>query len=157
MAVMVMLVTLFLAGAASAANDIAILPTIGDPGVLPDGTIELQVGKDAFTSIGLEAVYTGWPTTGSSSYNVYITDDSPGGVTVYSKSGTFTTSYTQEIHWTVPSDTSKTYTIWANGRFGKIHVYKDVPGAPVPELSTSILTATGLIGLLGLVRFRRRV
>ena len=152
----IVLIAMF-AGAASAANDINILPTIGDPNVAADGTINIPVGSDAYASVGLEVDYTNWPSTGNSNYQVYITDDSPGGGIVFDTGiQTFLISHAQPIHWLVPSDTTKTYTINANGRFAKLHASKDAPINPTPELSTGVLMSAGLIGLVGLTRYRRK-
>lgn len=156
MAVVTMLIALLMIGVASAGPDIQVLPDTGGD------TIQIPVDgvTDAYTLIGLEVDWTGW--TGCSAttpcvYSAEILDEN--GVQVWSASGSQTSgpSWIETAdEWVPSSSLTKSYTLYADGHFKKYLKTIEQPIGPIPELSTSILTATGLVGLLGLVRLRRK-
>lgn len=156
MAVVTMFIALLMVGIASAAPDIQVLPdTGGDTIKVPaDGV------TDAYASIGLEVDWTGW--TGCSvatpcTYSTQILDEN--GIVVWSASGTKTAgpSWSETAdEWVPSSDLTKSYMLYADSHFKRYLKTVEQPIGPVPELSTYILTATGLVGLLGLVRLRRK-
>ena len=134
-------------------------------GILPlSEPISATVGIDAYDSIGLSAAYA--EMSDGSIYSVVIRrgDDDPSGAIVYSQPNAdgsqgplpATPFYIQEVHWT-PSDSS-TYTIYATGASGpgKRKITAQAPIIPSPEAGTMILTTTGMLGLIGIVRLRRR-
>lgn len=156
-AAIVMLTTLFLAGAVSATADITIKPDSG-PNVGPDGTIYVPVGVDA-ASIGLGVQYSGF--VAGNPYSQDITDSSLVVVPGTSSSGGLTTGNDFiSIHWTPGmGDKGKTFSINAEATTGTGKRVKTIkvtaPGVPTPELSTGALSAVGILGLIGLV-YRRK-
>ncbi len=153
-AVIVMLATLFLIGAASAASvDITSTAPI-DP--ITGAYIIPINGMSAYASVNLQAEYMGWILPATYDIQVRAGNEDPTGTIVWSVPITampFST-FTAPIAW-IPT-TSGLYTVYAEGnKIGKIRSAVQVTN-PIPESSTSILTATGLIGLFGLVRSRRR-
>ncbi|VVB87561.1 Uncharacterised protein [uncultured archaeon] len=152
----VVLAMLFMAGTA-AALDITVLPTSG-PNVKPDGTILVPVGANAFESVGLAAEYNGF-VAGKDPYMVQVVRND--GTPMFSVGGKLATGNDViPINWVVPNDRKHTYTVIATGMSGTTIRQKLVlsmaPVEPVPELSTVVLTSSGVIGLLGLVRMRRK-
>ncbi len=159
--VIVMLVALiYMAGTAAATGDILIHPDTP--------TITVGVDPNA-VSPPLEVEYVGWGTAGTTAYNVIVSRNSdnyvPPGCTV---SGTITGD-PQTVELTtciIPtSDVGAPYHVYASaacptggceGTSRSRSLTVDAPLNPIPELGTSVLVATGLIGLLGLVRSRRR-
>lgn len=153
------MMTLLMIGSASADPVINILPSSG-PNVLPDGTIEVPVGSDAFTTIGLSASYTGW--VAGNAYSVQVIRDSDGTVVfnhVHS-GGLPAANYIAEIHWIPAGDLGQTYTVdaWGITSSGRRtwKVETTAPVNPTPELPTSALMAVGLIGLIGVSKLRRK-
>lgn len=151
------LAMLFTAGTAAAAGlDVTILPESG-PHVSPDGTINVPEGVDAFNSVGLAVSFGGFAL--NDPYLISINDQSNNPV--YSSGGFLSTGINEiPVHWIVPNDRTKTYTLVATG-VGKIALRTKLamsmaPIAPAPELSTVALMSAGMIGLLGLVRTQRR-
>lgn len=156
MAAIVMLIALFFVGIASAAPDIQVLPDTGGEtiNVPADGV------TDAYASIGLEVNWTGWTgcsVTAPCTYLAQILDENDD--VVWEASGTKISGpfWIETVDEWVPStDLTKSYMLYANGNFKRYLKTVEQPIGPIPELSTSILTATGLIGLVGLVRMRRK-
>jgi len=153
-----MLVALFAAGAASAGTvDISSTAAV-DP---VTGAYILTVGDDSFAMWNLKAVYSGWA---SGIYNVEIREggllDPPGAI-AYANPGALTpmpsSDFDVELHW-VPTDADngKLFTVWAYGMsLGTFKIAAQVT-KPVPELNTGLLISVGLIGLVGMVRYRRK-
>lgn len=159
---MVMLVALIsMTGTAAATGDILIHPDTA--------TITVGVDPNA-VSPPLGAEFVGWGTAGTTTYSVVVTRTGdgyvPAGCTV---GGTLTTSDPQTI--TLPtckipaSDIGVAYHVYASaacpaggceGTSRSRSLTVDAPMDPVPELSTSVLMATGIVGLLGLVRMRKK-
>jgi len=142
----------------ASAEDITILP-VGNP-------IDVPMDPNPI-SPPVSVVYTGW-TAGTSTYTVSVYDGATPLIGTCIVSGTIT-SDPQTV--TLPgckiptSLAGKEVTIEAKGKCplggctdvtrGKT-LYVDASLNPVPELSTGILVATGIIGLLGIVRLRRK-
>lgn len=157
MVAVTMLIALFMAGA-SAAADVVIKPDSGPNVDVVSGAIYVPIGADAAVSVGLGVDYSGF--AAGNYYTQSITD--PGSVVVPgtpSSGGLPTGNDFMPIHWTPSlSDKGKTFTINAEAITGsglrKKTIIVTAPGQPVPELPTGILAAAGLIGLVGLVRYR---
>lgn len=145
--------------AATSTPTIKILPESG-PNVQADGTILVPEGVDAAISVGLAAEYTDF--TPGSVFNQHVEDSSAILVPGTAQTGGLGASPDTELeHWTpTTSDIGKTFTVVASAtnQIGKRKQYVTVtaPAQPVPELSTGILATTGLIGLIGLVKYRRK-
>ena len=154
---MAILIFALMTGITSANPGVEILPPVGDANVTADGTIIVPIGQDSFTSVGLSVNYTGFHP--NESYSINITRDSDNS-DVWNKTGNLgnASSALIEVHW-VPID-NQSYTIFASGynQIGKrIYTQSAVaPIMPVPELSTGVLLSAGLIGILGLVRLKRK-
>ena len=151
------LAMLFNVGAAAAAGlDVTILPESGTH-VAPDGTIMVPVGADAYASVGLAIRFGGFAAGDPYAINIVDNNDVP----VYPLAGTMSTGNDViPLHWVVPTDHSKTYTVIATGVGGTELRMKlatsMAPIAPAPELSTVALMSAGMIGLFGLVRIQRK-
>lgn len=159
MTTMVLALLVSMIGIASAAEDITILP-VGNP-------IDVPMDPNPI-SPPVSVVYTGWSTGGTSKYTVSVYDGATPLIGTCIVSGTIT-SDPQTV--TLPgckiptSLAGKVVTIEAEGKCpqggctdvnrGK-KLYVDASLNPVPELSTGILVTTGMIGLLGIVRLRRK-
>lgn len=145
------LMTLFVAGAADASPNVVINPDTGaDPVLIPVGGLA-----------GLGANYISWPCTtlNSCEYSVQVIDLSVGGVRFDIDGVSTSSSWSVPITWApTESDIGNEFIISAGGAYPKTRYAKVVeqPASVLPELGTVILTTTGLIGLVGLVRLRRR-
>lgn len=160
--VMAMFLSVFVVGtmSASASADIFIHPD--------DATINVGVSPNA-VSPPLEAEFVDWSTSGSTTYKVVVNRTSDGAEPVgCSVSGTIT-STDQTV--TLPgckipaSDIGVAYHVYARadcptgrceGTTRSRDLTVDAPIIPTPEMNTMALTSMGLIGLIGLVRYRRK-
>jgi hypothetical protein len=68
-----------------------------------------------------------------------------------------TPSFPVELHWVpAPETVGKNYTVWASGEAVGTFSLKAQATQPVPEMSTAVLMSAGLIGLVGLTRYRKK-
>lgn len=158
---MVMLVALVsMVGMASATGDILIHPD--------DATIDVGVSPNS-VSPPLAAEFVGWNTSGSTTYSVVLKRTSDGVVqTGCSVSGTIT-SDPQTV--TLPAcvipalDIGVAYHVYASascpaGLCKGVHRSRDLtvdaPVIPTPESSMGVKMTIGLVGLVGLMRYRRK-
>lgn len=127
------------------------------------GTIVVYQSVDASVSPGLHALYAGgWDS--SATYDIKVTDidANPDGVVFGPNSGLISSLTGGKAYY------AWTPTKWGTGKY-KVRAYGSQEGTPleaeiivktspnvVPELPTSALLAVGLIGLIGMVRFRRK-
>lgn len=149
----IMLAMLLFVGAASAA-DVVVKPDSGT-NVDGSGTIIVPIGSDAAVSVGLGVDYSGF--VAGNPYTQDITDPSLVVVTGTASSGGLPTGNDFiPIHWTPSlSDAGKIFTVNAEATTSSgariKHIMVSAPAVPTPELSTGILSAAGLLGLVGLV------
>lgn len=156
--VKMVIVSMLLTGIAAAVEDVNIYPVV-DP---------IIVGVDPNPiSPPVSVLYTGWTTSGGSTYDIEVTNDVTSTV-VCTASGTITSD---PMTVTLPAckipaaSVGVSHTITASGdcdrpdcinpRRSK-HLGIDAGLNPVPEMSTGILISAGLIGLVGLVRYRKK-
>jgi hypothetical protein len=151
------LVVLIAVSAASADGTIDVVSTAAkDPST---GAYLLTVGTDSYAAWNLSAVYSGW--TLPANYTVQIREGYYNlvGTVVYETPYTsmITPSFPVELHWVPTSETvGKNYTVWASGEAVGTFALKAQATKPVPEMSTAILMSAGLIGLVGLTRYRKK-
>ena len=151
---MIMLATLFLIGTASAA--VVDVTTTGATDPVTGAYIIPVNGASAFASVNLQAEYSGWVLPGTYNITVRAGNEDPNGAIVWqipTQSMLFS-AFTEPILW-VPT-TNGLYTVYANGiQLGKIRSAVQVVN-PTPEMSTGVLMSAGLIGLVGMIRYRRK-
>lgn len=155
--IVAMLLALFTAGAVSAAGTIDVVSTAPkDPGT---GAYLLTPGTNSYTAWNLKAVYSGWDLPGN--YQVWIREGyyNLTGTIVYSTPYTsmIIPSFETKLEWIPAADTvGKNYTVWASGDAIGTFALKAQATKPVPEMSTGVLMSVGLIGLVGLTKYRRK-
>jgi hypothetical protein len=168
------LVTIATIGIVSAADGPSINICTDSPSICANTVTKLTVykGVDSSVSPGLHALFANWDTTGSV-YILTVQDISVSpAVTVYGPAaGTITNG---KIYYGAYTDGSGSHPAWTPAKEGdgiykvKAHGEQDNdPGLEadvtvstrpnsVPELPTSALLSIGLIGLIGMVKLRRK-
>lgn len=163
-AVVTMLMTLFMVGVVSAAPSIDIC-TDSPSTCASSGTLTVYQGVDASVNPGLRALFQGWDTT-SATYTVSIVDvDASPDVVVYGPIAGSIDADPKNVYyaWTPEVNPAKLgigkYKIRAQGlQESTLEADITVRTSPnvVPELPTSALLSVGLIGLIGMLKFRRK-
>lgn len=141
----VVLMTLFIGGAYAAA-------TIGLDALVKD----VPIGGDVTFTVTLDTDTTGdllWST--QSPLTATMDGDSSGSISITSTGVSTHALKVAAGSGAVVGQKYKIKLIFLNSE-QDIEAVATAGGVPVPELSTSILTATGLVGLLGMVMFRKR-
>lgn len=157
---LVLLVTIAMVGTVNA------LPTIDICSDSPStctssGPLTVYKDVDASVNPGLHALYKGWDTSGAATYQVSVTDLETNTV-VYGPTGTTIGGDPQKVYyaWTPTKLGENKYRVRATGSQITGALETDIivstrPGV-VPELPTSALLSVGLIGLIGIVKLRRK-
>lgn len=155
----IMLTILFLAGAASALEDIAILPNVNP--------IDVPIDPNPI-SPPISVNYTGWTTTGTSQYTITVSDGGTPLIGACIVSGPITSDpqIVKLPTCKIPASLKgKTITIVAEGKcpqggcsnmLRSKDLFIDANLNPVPEVPTGILATVGLVGLIGLVRYGKK-
>jgi len=151
------LAMVFLTGFATASTFATI--NTGTAPIDADYNIAVPVGADLYGIYGVQAEYSGWTLPGGM-YNVTIRlgKNDPSGTVVFGNAISMpipSAAFNVPLTW-APPDT-QLYTIFVNGNYATsvIRGESNVV-APIPELSTAALMSVGLIGLVGMTRYRRK-
>jgi len=154
------LVFIVMVGTALALPEIVIKPDSGLNVNPITGVINVPVGIDAATSVGLAVEYSDF--TAGNPFNQGLTTSANILVPGTASTGALTTGVdSEQIHWTPTlADIGKTFYVYGEGstatgtRLRIVHVTAQV--VPTPEMSTGVLMSAGLIGLVGITRYRRK-
>ena len=124
------------------------------------GTITVYQGIDASVNPGLHALYKGWDTTGGATYEISVTDLDTHSLVFGPSSGIIGTDPKKVYYaWTPAKLGSNHYRVRATGSeiTGALEYDVIVSTRPdvVPELPTSALLSVGIIGMIGMLRFRK--
>jgi hypothetical protein len=159
--IIAVLVTLFTVAGASALNPsqgtVDITSTAPkDPAT---GAFILTTGQDANTLYNLQAEYNNFPVPVDFGVQVREGQYDWSGAVVYNipVSSSLAPSFTVPIHWIpTPAQHGQIFTIYASGVALGTYKLAAQLAQPTPELSSGALVSVGLIGLLGMIRYRRK-
>jgi len=123
------------------------------------GAYILTTGDDAYTTWNLQAEYNSFVTPAQFGVQVREGQYDTSGAVVYDipVSSSLVPAFVVPIHW-IPTAAQHghIYTIWASGvGLGTFRTAAQL-AQPTPELSSGVLMSVGLIGLVGMIRYRRK-
>ena len=123
------------------------------------GAYILTTGEDAYTAYNLMAQYNNFPVPVQFGIQVREGQYDMSGAIVYEipMSSSLAPTFNVPIHW-IPTAAQHghIYTIWASGN--ALGTFKTAAqlAQPTPELSSGVLVSAGLLGLVGMIRYRRK-